>query len=63
MVLHFIDEASKYHTAKIVREGTVSKYSDLGNVMPQISYQLVPNGHGIVNILIASMLMNKDVFI
>ena len=31
MVLHFIDEASKYHTAKIVREGKVQNYSDLGN--------------------------------
>ena len=31
MVLHFIDEASKYHTAKIIREGKVSNYSDLGN--------------------------------
>ena len=30
MVLHFIDEASTYHTAKIIREGTVSNYSDLG---------------------------------
>ena len=31
MVLHFIDEASKYHTAKVVREGKVQNYSDLGN--------------------------------
>ena len=31
MVLHFIDEASKYHTAKIIREGKVNNYSDLGN--------------------------------
>ena len=31
MVLHFIDEASKYHTAKIVRKGKVQNYSDLGN--------------------------------
>ena len=31
MVLHFIDEASKYHTAKIIREGAVQNYSDLGN--------------------------------
>ena len=31
MVLHFIDEASKYHTAKIIREGQVQNYSDLGN--------------------------------
>ena len=29
--LHFIDEASKYHTAKNVREGRVRNYSDLGN--------------------------------
>ena len=29
--MHFIDEASKYHTAKIIREGRVRKYSDLGN--------------------------------
>ena len=31
MVLHFIDEASKYHTAKTIREGQVQNYSDLGN--------------------------------
>ena len=31
MVLHFIDEASKYHTAKIIREGKVQNYSELGN--------------------------------
>ena len=31
MVLHFIDEASKYHTANIILEGTVNNYSDLGN--------------------------------
>ena len=31
MVLHFIDEASTYHTAKIIREGQVNNYSDLGN--------------------------------
>ena len=31
MILHFIDEASKYHTAKIIREGKVNGYSDLGN--------------------------------
>ena len=31
MVLHFIDEASKYHTAKIIRQGRVNNYSDLGN--------------------------------
>ena len=31
MVLHFIDEASKYHTAKIIRECRVQNYSDLGN--------------------------------
>ena len=31
MVLHFIDEASKYHTAKIIRVGQVQNYSDLGN--------------------------------
>ena len=30
-VLHFIDEASKYHKAKIIREGKVNNYSDLGN--------------------------------
>ena len=31
MILHFIDEASKYHAAKVVREGKVPNYSDLGN--------------------------------
>ena len=31
MVLHFIDEASKYHTARTIREGKVNNYSDLGN--------------------------------
>ena len=31
MVLHFIDEASKHHAAKIIREGRCKKYSDLGN--------------------------------
>merc|ERR1712079_723966 len=31
MVLHFIDEASKYHTAQVIREGKVNNYSDLGN--------------------------------
>ena len=31
MVLHFIDEASKYHIARIIREGKVNNYSDLGN--------------------------------
>ena len=31
MVLHVIDEASKYHTAKIVRKGKVHNYSDLCN--------------------------------
>ena len=33
MVLHFIDEASTYHTAKIIREGRANNYSDLGIVM------------------------------
>ena len=31
MVLHSIDEASNYHTAKIIRQGRVNSYSDLGN--------------------------------
>ena len=31
MVLHFIDEASKSHIARIIREGKVNNYSDLGN--------------------------------
>ena len=31
MVLHFIDEASTYHIAKIIREGQVNNYYDLGN--------------------------------
>ena len=31
MILHFIDEASKYHTAKIIRQGRCNNYSDLGN--------------------------------
>ena len=31
MVLHFIDEASTYHTAKITRQGRCNNYSDLGN--------------------------------
>ena len=31
MVLHFIDESSKYHTAKIIRQGRCNNYSDLGN--------------------------------
>ena len=31
MVLHFIDEASRYHTAKIIKEGKCTNYSDLGN--------------------------------
>ena len=29
--MHFIDEASTYHTAKIIREAKVNAYSDLGN--------------------------------
>ena len=31
IVLRFIDEASRYHTAKIIREGRINNYSDLGN--------------------------------
>ena len=31
MVLHFIDEASKMPHGKIIREGRVNNYSDLGN--------------------------------
>ena len=31
MVLHFIVEASTYHTARIIREGKVNNYSELGN--------------------------------
>ena len=31
MVLQFIDEASRYYTAKIVEEGRCVQYSDLGN--------------------------------
>ena len=31
MILHFIDEASRYHTAKIIKEGWCSAYSELGN--------------------------------
>ena len=31
MVLHFIDVVSKYHTAKIIRQGRCNNYSDLGN--------------------------------
>ena len=31
LVLHMIDEASKYHTAKILRQARWSNYSDLGN--------------------------------
>ena len=31
MVLHFIDEASTFHVANIVRQGRVAQYSDLGN--------------------------------
>ena len=31
MILHIIDEASKYHTAKILRQARCSNYSDLGN--------------------------------
>merc|ERR1712197_281019 len=31
MVLRFIDEATKYHTDQIIREGKVNNYSDLGN--------------------------------
>ena len=31
MVLHFIHEAPKYHIARIIREGNVNNYSDLGN--------------------------------
>ena len=30
MVLHFIDESSKYHTAKIIRQARCQTYSDLG---------------------------------
>ena len=31
MVLHFIDEASNFHIATILRKGRVTNYSDLGN--------------------------------
>ena len=31
MILHFIDEASKYHTAKLIKQARCSNYSDLGN--------------------------------
>ena len=31
MILHFIDEASKYHTAKLIKQGYCPNYSDLGN--------------------------------
>ena len=31
MILHFIDEASRYHTAKIIKQGRCNNYSDLGN--------------------------------
>ena len=31
MILHFIGEASKYHTTTIIREGKVNNYSELGN--------------------------------
>ena len=31
MVLHFIDEASKCHVAKIIRHESIAQYPDLGN--------------------------------
>ena len=31
MILHFVDESSKYHTANILRQARCSTYSDLGN--------------------------------
>ena len=34
MVLNMIDEACRYHVAKVVRRGFV-KYSELGNCLPQ----------------------------
>ena len=31
MILHFVDEASRYHTAKIIKEGKCNNYHELGN--------------------------------
>ena len=31
MIIHFVDEASKYHVAKIIIQARCPRYSDLGN--------------------------------
>ena len=33
MILHFVDEASRYHTAKIIKEGRCQNYHELGNCL------------------------------
>ena len=46
MVLHFIDETSKYHTAKLIRECKVNNYSDLGICdAPDLGNLIVGNIH------------------
>ena len=59
MILHFIDEASKYHTAKIIREGAVRNFSDLGNCDALTLPKRSQNGLGTLRIPPASMLMKR----
>ncbi len=42
MILHFADEASRYHTAKITREDRRNTYSELGNGQAEELIDAIP---------------------